>query len=344
MRTQAVLPELQNRLESAFPDNFARLTFAGPAKIIAHFDSAPDQSEFRRATAGLPASIQFEVGEARYSAREAAKIENGIRATTRSFPEINSIAFDPVDGVIYVNDKEDAQIEAALRGAIPIDELKIIFRPEMAITLSENAISGSTWNAETGSHSQCTIGLSVIDSSGTKYTTTAGHCNDDTARHEFNIYQDRAYGEPGGSRLNFISQRLDLGMDIQWHTLRETDDAIRAYYWDGSQSVPIKARGSGAPTYGQTFCKFGRKTSWTCGTVGSRVWRYGGYMYYLTEPNGKTIVRPGDSGAGVVQGNTGWGWVHGQSGTGSGSSTLVFMIVQEIYDHTDLRILGCSTC
>lgn len=100
--------------------------------------------------------------------------------------------------------------------------------------------------------SGCTSGFSVVDGSGTRGITTAGHCGNS------NSYQ--------GYDLPFVSEALGGWYDVQWHTA--WPHTVRNWIFDFRQ---ITSRWFwGYQTVGGMVCKYGRTTGYGCGTISQK--------------------------------------------------------------------------
>ncbi len=100
--------------------------------------------------------------------------------------------------------------------------------------------------------SGCTSGFSVVNGSGTRGITSAGHCGD------ANSYQ--------GSDLPFVSGTFGGLYDVQWHTAPAF--IVRNWMWDGSSVRDITSRTFwGNQPVGGFVCKFGRNSGYGCGTI-----------------------------------------------------------------------------
>lgn len=184
------------------------------------------------------------------------------------------------------------------------------------LILTTNLIAGSAWNGRRSRPSRltsCTMGFKALHPDGRTGAITAGHC-DDNSPAEFNPYANRDYGDAGGNRLSYSAgdEWTSNGLDVQFHTLGESDDTILAYYWDGNQSKKLTGMASTAPPEGDYFCWYGRATGWNCGYSGKPRYSsaYGGYFQRILSNGRGDLLSEGDSGGPVVQGSIGWGILH----------------------------------
>lgn len=257
-------------------------------------------------------------------------------------------AIDSENGVVTLGAAEDTALQALVFQAGGSLVLNLRFDPDFKIVLTTYSIAGQAWNAPDGDNALCTTGFSVYNTSPTTAAygaTTAGHCYVNTPA-EFNPYMNTAYGAASGNGLAFRTdwEWIGNGLDIQFHTLRETGDETAPYYWNGTSSVPVASSFKTEPQPGTSLCKWGRVTGWDCGTVGGRVYHtaYGTDLddafYTLRNPN-VSMSEPGDSGGPVAIGQQAFGWTHGR--LSPTDSTNVFLSIQRVYAKTPLRLTLC---
>ena len=345
LQTQQRSALLIQRLSTEFPDTFTGLRFSqGPTLRITALFKRGGATEGAITSAARDAGITHpvELGIAAMSRADENLVGSRLLAELRRIGRTNiDFMIDPEAGTITLGAPPDDVLRAlvsAVSGGL-ITETR--FSPDIEVVPSTFSIAGQFWNAQSGNYPLCTTGFSIQNTTTvTRGATTAGHC-DLNSPAEFNIYNNTAYGDGGGNRLVFQTQWISGGLDIQWHTMGETDDGTESYYWNGNNSTVITSTFKLEPQAGQTLCKFGRTTLWDCGTTGGRVWDgdYGGYFYTIDHPS-VSMSEGGDSGGPVVAGQQAWGWTHGRQTGG----VNVFLSIERVYAGTPLRLTICPTC
>lgn len=326
-------------LSVQFPDTFLGVRFdRGPGKIRTLFtgnDTPQDVVSEAAKAAGMSESV--EVAPAAMSRKDEHELGDRLQAALRQAGRGDfDFTIDPENGVITLGTTEDAALQTLVEETGGSLVREVLFDPGVEVVLTTYSIAGQAWNAPDGTSPTCTTGFSVYHSDLAFYgATTAGHCNVDSPS-EFNPYMNSVYGDPSGNRLVFRQQWIGNGLDIQFHTLGESGDETAPFYWNGTQSIPVRQSYKTAIQPTTELCKWGRETGWTCGTVANATVCddiYGCGYYELL--NARTEF--GDSGGPVVSGQTAYGWIHGKrTATGAG----IFLSVQKVYT-TPLRLTVC---
>ncbi len=170
--------------------------------------------------------------------------------------------------------------------------------------------------------STCTSGFSVMEPSGIKGITTAGHC--ENAQSYLGVNLPFWSGTPDGGGTAY---------DIQWHRADQAF-AVRNWIWDGSSNRPIyNVRFRASQNVGDWVCKFGRTTGYGCGTVAT------------TSQDGVNVrldditVDYGDSGGPWYVNTTAYGTTIARCMLGNGNPCAIYGPVDQIYNILGLTIL-----
>lgn len=134
--------------------------------------------------------------------------------------------------------------------------------------------------------SLCTTGLSVKNSSGQKFTTSAGHC-DNSATSPLTSY----FRVTGGA-YDFVILNTPAGDVVKNWAADNVNDST-PYYRIISSYTP---RGS----VGTLVCKYGKTTKYTCGTIEQNNYNYQNSPTWILVNSTSSTVKiacPGDSGA-----------------------------------------------
>ncbi|MEN8401123.1 S1 family peptidase [Acinetobacter towneri] len=191
------------------------------------------------------------------------------------------------------------------------------------------------------SASYCTSGFGIKNSAGTRYMTTAGHCDNNLIDRE------------SGVTLNFVDESRNANQDVQWHSVASGNTIVPEFYAD-SQTVARTLTGRrtrASTTQGDNVCHQGKTTGYSCGYVAQTNYA----PTYSNACNGQTCnpvwVRvkgtasgtgngtlkcyQGDSGGPVFASQTAFGLLKGTlaSGTGVGQCTeYYYMSTDELYN------------
>jgi len=100
----------------------------------------------------------------------------------------------------------------------------------------------------------CTSGFTVVNDSGDRGISTAGHCNDSQT--------------DDGDTLTFEDGHKGADGDFQWHT--GVHDITNRFYAGSTNSLEVNMRsvtGTGVPTVGQVLCRNGKTSYQDCQNV-----------------------------------------------------------------------------
>jgi hypothetical protein len=214
----------------------------------------------------------------------------------------------------YVTNRE--QFEAAL--SITHNHLLSIIQIVEVTKLSSQQ---ANWYAGF-SLNLCTSGFSVKNSSGTKYSSTSGHCSGSGRL---------PLGSPVGGP--WVTGAYDLQINPQ-----PSGDTIKNWAVDNINDSTPYYRVINAYTpiasVGTAVCKYGRATNFTCGVVAQNNYNYQGSQTWLlinsTNPN-VIISCGGDSGAPVYSGGTAIG-MHTAGWCDLGNNKMVAMPIKGFMD------------
>lgn len=215
---------------------------------------------------------------------------------------------------VYVT--EVAQLQAALqREGIQLPENVDIVAVEQLAVPQVNRYGGSSLNG-------CTSGLSVKNGSGTKYSSSAGHCS----ATQVSPLAILTGGSFYGGAYDFSVLTVPSGDVIKNWVADNTNDATPYY----REITSYTNRGA----VGSVVCKKGASTNYTCGTIADRFYSYQGSATFILVNSTSTTSKiscGGDSGAAWYSGNT----AHGNHAAGwcdLSNNKAIFMPVQGLLD------------
>ena len=259
---------------------------------------------------------EFSVSNAALSLSQAESLSDRIRAVIKPLDPSADFSLDKETGDLTIIGERQL-VDPALLSFVPG---KVSFKRGNAILAAENLIAGSAWNGKVSAsvNAYCTMGFKALSPSGATGAITAGHC-DQNSPAEFNPFLKTDYGASSGRKLLWKAgdQWIGNGLDVQFHTLGNSDDSVRAYYYNGEASAPIYSTASTYPAEGDYFCFFGRKTNkFLCGYVGKprSSAGYGSNFYTVLSSGRGPLAQGGDSGGPVVMGDEAKGIIHAYDG------------------------------
>lgn len=201
---------------------------------------------------------------------------------------------------VLPGDRASEALEAlhatAIDSLVADGQANIVDHIEVSLTRSDSPVLGG--DDDSSQHiggevlSGCTSGFVVVNSSGTRGISTAGHCGDSQS--------------DDGVALTFQAQHVGDHGDFQWHT---GSQSMPNDFYAGTASVTETDRRSvtsvGAPVVDQSLCKNGATNHQDCQEV-----RNIGVCYddkcNLVQM-GARLAAGGDSGGPVYWGNTAYG-------------------------------------
>ncbi len=151
--------------------------------------------------------------------------------------------------------------------------------------------------------STCTSGFAVQNAGGTRGVLTSGHCGSSQAFNQRN--------------LPFQSELFTGSYDVQWHTAPDLHVVNRT--WDGlfDTTTPYyrfitATRPRSQQVIGETVCKFGMTTGYTCGTISSTTFApsyvpNAAATFVIVSSSTQDQSAPGDSGGPWFSGSTAYG-------------------------------------
>lgn len=321
---------LEERLQRQFGDDFVSIQYIHNngrlrVKVVKANHRNTDAGNARASAAAENIDYDVETAATPLTRSGYDKLERDVAAKLKSIDPTAHFELDRGTGALTILSK------------LPIDKSAFSFAPstvevraDFQIILASNAMAGSSHNhqvstTETGI---CTMGFKTTYN-GTVGIITAGHCGDSPTK--FDPYYDSHYSSSTGSKLNFVRQWISGGLDVQFHTLAETDDAVLAYYWDGSVSKPIYSVATTYPKAGDYYCWWGRAThKQLCGYVGTTTFNsaiYGTPFYRVLSSGRGPLAITGDSGGPVTMGSEAKGIIHAYDGV---SGDLYFNDMQNM--------------
>lgn len=141
--------------------------------------------------------------------------------------------------------------------------------------------------------STCTTGFTVVNSSGTRGVSTAGHCGNSQTL--------------SGYALTFRGEAYSGSYDIQWHNASGHSYPNTIKVSTGTRSI-TGTRSRTSQTVGSQVCKQGKTTGYTCGTISTISYCASGACTWVrVAGNGTNLSEGGDSGGPWFSGNTAYG-------------------------------------
>lgn len=335
LKRQAALVMFIERLKARHPDKFSYVTVGADTVEVGLTDPSVDL------TALLPQGLaKVQKVKAVYSEQGTyARLEELKRQLAAAGIEDVSVGVDPKTGKTELLTKKsrEAVRQAVASGAIKSEHgIEVIEDEIVALGLIDG---GKAYNVDTNycvEYCGGTTGFTLGDSLGGRYTSTAGHIDNNRAR--YNTSLTSTYSS-GGDSLQKPTEMFNYKLDIQYAKPTDTtNDKPGPYFWDGSYYVAVEDYTY--PTEGVVFCKFGRITKKTCGTHGPTTvysnskWNVT-YLRRIVNPGtGSNFVIEGDSGGPVFYNSWALGWVHGRNDNYDLYYTPVsdFKSVQQVVD------------
>ncbi len=198
---------------------------------------------------------------------------------------------------------KDARSSAKVQN-VPVSPI-VIRESESLSTVEKAIVAGKATRT-------CTAGFTVVKpSTGVRYLTTAGHCNDSQTFD--------------GTSTTFVKDWESGNVDFQLHKPSSGNSASPKFLANGSTRTVTGQKTYSSVVVGSSVCKQGKKTGYTCGKITSKKAtgvdnNTGGKSFIKVNRNiddsGK-ISDKGDSGGPWFMGNTAYGWHH--SGVSNGS-------------------------
>lgn len=313
LKQQNKMRALRARLMAKYPDTFAGLyaNNRGSFKVVARL--VGEASDVASITALDPELAPDLVTEP--AARSLKKLEGDLDAIVAQHEGAGvdfNVGVDEARNTLVLSVTDTAALDSARKAGrlklpeyIEVREVASLVVPTVAVYGGRSYLqSDLNW---------CTTGFTVVQvSTGTKGSTTAGHC-DDVAKYNSNLSTSINYNSSGSYLVTVRQNWKGNNMDLQWHSV--STGSYPNQFWDGVQYVTVS--GTIATSVGDYVCKFGRTTARTCGTVEQyNVWVTG--YGYMTKVVGSSKMNDfGDSGGPVFKGSLAAGWVHGKDAAGA---------------------------
>lgn len=314
LKRQAALLMFIERLKARHPDKFSYVTVSADTVEVGLTDPSVDL------TALLPQGLaKVQKVKAVYSEQGTyARLEELKRELAAAGIEDVSVGVDPKTGKTEFLTKKSRKAvqQAVASGAITSGhEIEVI--DDEIVTLGP-IDGGKAYNVDTNYCTEyCggTTGFTLGDAAGGRYTSTAGHIDNNRARYNTSLTSTYS---TGGDALVKPTEMFNYKLDIQYAKPTDTtNDYPGPYFWDGSYFEAVE--NYTYPAEGVVFCKFGRMTKKTCGTHGPTTvysnanWNVT-YLRRIVNPGtGSNFVIEGDSGGPVFYGNWALGWIHGRN-------------------------------
>lgn len=287
--------------------------------------------------AELPMTVEIRWGAPATMTELEAATAAALEGVSLARPDATLIAFSAPDGsaltVQYGDDasREDATVTAELTDAARtavVDEMddgllpvpvEVEYDPDAeAETLANEVFGGGILRLASNHAAHCTAGFTGVRN-GLRGVMTARHC-DDLLRFGAN---------PGWIRFIGVGSQTPAGnwIDLQFHRTLPGTQATNKFRATAQNGFRY-ATGASDPVLGQSVCKWGMTSGYTCSTVYSTNVCYKpiGLMYCGLFATAGNIASPGDSGGPFFQGTTARGLTSGSGVLDGARRTLATKI------------------
>lgn len=174
----------------------------------------------------------------------------------------------------------------------------------------------------------CTSGFGLINPSGTRAISTAGHCHNAPQFY-------------GGLQLPLGIYKAEGEWDVAWYSPRTFTPTNQI--WNGTDYLSITSiRASGSQTIGEVVCKQGRLTGTQCGYIRSKTIAPN-YLYkpsptFIALGSSSMLGQQGDSGGPVWRTTIAYGMISGLRVQG-GENQIVYMSADRVFPAIGYYIL-----
>ncbi|WP_252509279.1 S1 family peptidase [Acinetobacter colistiniresistens] len=293
----------------------------------------------------LSIPIEFQTGANETLDEGLSRLKANIPSLKKIFPDLQATWYDEKSGeiglLVYTDGSLNKSILQQKLATLSSKNNGLPFNIEFTNQKMSDAASirGGAYISSPSSY--CTSGFGIKNSAGTRFITTAGHCDNNLKDMD------------SGVALNFVNEARNANQDVQWHSVTSGNTVVPEFYAD-SQTTPRTLTGRrtrASTTQGDNVCHQGKTTGYSCGYVAQTNYA----PTYSNACNGQTCnpvwVRvkgtasgtgngtlkcyQGDSGGPVFASQTAFGLLKGTlaSGTGSGECTeYYYMSTDELYN------------
>ena len=282
LELQRAAGELNAALQADHPETFAGLT-------IEHQPSFAVVARFTRGGAEALRGADPALAPVLRAERAAVPLRVLQRRLDAAYGQVRGRGVEATGGLnlranrpeIYV----PAPAAAAARAAIPVETgaAVVVVDRLPAPELLYGGLALST----------CTSGFYVVNGSGTRGISTAGHCG-----------SSQSYG---GSALTFLGESYSGSYDIQWHNRSGETYSNIIKVGTGTRAI-TSTRARASQVSGEWVCKQGKTTGNTCGTLSTTSYCFAGACTFVYVSGGSVnLSEGGDSGGPWFSGNTAYG-------------------------------------
>ncbi len=251
----------------------------------------------RKYVDGGPLTGLVDVRVAKLSLAELEAVQNAVHQTVAALGIPCNSRTNVFQNRVELHITDPIRLETALASAslgLP-DSVKVVTVSELIQEAEDYLLGGKPLTT-------CTSGYSVVNGSGVRGITTAGHCSNNQTYLEYGLNLPQPAGE------------IDLGpYDIQWHSA-PVGYIPTNMIWDGTQNRPIysiKVRDDQA--LNEFVCKYGMTTGYGCGLIVSKSVRpasdHDNTFIQLHNSDNLDLAEPGDSGGPVFYGSIAYGTI-----------------------------------
>lgn len=297
LKLQSPIAELGEKLEVEMPDTFAGLWIEHKPKLQVVVQLT--KGDKKAVQAYLQNGALSDIVTVKNAPISHKKLHTTLRDFAQTLKDLGVPAEGAINvqknrGEVYVTNRE--QLDAALAKAG-----KQLPTNVEVITIDKLSQPAANWYGGI-SLSACTAGFTVqLYASGTRYSSTAGHCDNSQA----SPMSTPILSLTGGA-YDFSIRNPPSGSTLKNWVADNINDST-PYYRSITSSIS-------RPAVGTVVCKYGKTTGYTCGTVEANRYLMGGVAAWLLITGSNTnanIACGGDSGGPVYYGSTAAGLVQG---------------------------------
>ncbi len=297
LQWQVLAGELEEKISDAYPESFSGLWIEHAPSfrvVVLLTEPEPARGKLELMVSQGPLSGKLEVRRAVYGLKTLREQKTQARLTMQRSGIEADIDIDVRANRVVLYTLNSSRAESALQGIrrqLP-EGLSVVEVDELAVPTAN--IYGGLPSTD------CTWGFSVVDASGNRGISTAGHCG------SFQVFS--------GSVLPFRGECYRDNFDVQWHSVGS--HTAQPWIKVGSQ---IRSIYSTTPRVLQSInayvCKEGRTSGTTCGTIRSKNFA----PSYVPSVNATFILVGGSRTALSVAGDSGGPWFLANSAYGINS-------------------------
>lgn len=265
-----------------YPNDYAYASVTTSGATIGFREGVPDGAATTLAGFRIPVAVEEHVG---FSDDQIGSIAEALHYRVRNAlgDEVATSA-NAREGSVTVfvaPSLEEAAVAIVAESRQQAPMLRVVVEADGSFTMGEDGLIGGDPMSNA-----CTSGFSVRTTTYPHGMMTAAHCNNSASQ--------------GGFSLTFRGE--SSVRDVQWHSTASTTTDPR--FRVGSTTYRT-VTGTANPVQGQSLCKYGTASGYTCDTTYLDNQCRGAYCDMMTMNN--RYAAPGDSGGPWFSGNTAYG-------------------------------------